>query len=813
MADFNDNLRSISAETKALQAVHLTAKTRSRQESQKLDTLKAEIAELTTNRDMMVSSVAETQQSQDFLAGQAATQKLQEQLAQNQQSCEAAIAEERAKEQAHREAVAQLDQAVYEMDKVQQPRVNNLGSEIRHLQDQAAHLKQCAEDKLELFGQHAQRLQSAIQRRACDFHNKPVGPIGLHLGLSDERWKDVVESHMSAQLNTYLLHDHHDLLALKRMCQKLRIPLPPVTISRFDMPQHVIPSTRRPSAPCLMDVLKCTEEKMGHVVLNFVVDGAHPEKVALCQSVNEARHVATQPQVWNAYIPNGGKYVQRGQTSVSPKTQAERLDDYTTAAHRQTFIPARHAFPRLGGDVHAELRQVHGHLAQKQDAGAVLQAEMESAMLDLQRAQAHHQQCLRQLQAAKKQRTSAINARNEVESQQQELLSQSQADVSVSNNDEDEVERELRELNQSLFQMHQELMSAQAECDRARSSEQEACRTWEGKRDEGGQLEEDNAHITSEIEQQKAGLEEAKAQVQYYEAHQLEKTQKLEALKGNHEAAKKLLAMNIEKAMLMCSREEGYAALECIKQKLLDKEVSEEAAEASLSTEALTQALGKLRAKMTHQEKENGGKGEDILLRHAEVQSQCKEHKERLLKLQSTYYMLKTACEKRMFDLHRIDRALEESVNTRFNFYMYKKGHTGMIKVKRATEEKPGTLEIKVRIGGHGANTGNVKDLKQLSGGEKSYTTVAFALALGEWTQSPFRAMDEFDVFMDAINRRVAMENLFSNSLEHPDLQFIFLTPQDINAVEEAKKNLAARGNPMPEGYCQVVLMRPARGA
>lgn len=37
--------------------------------------------------------------------------------------------------------------------------------------------------------------------------------------------------------------------------------------------------------------------------------------------------------------------------------------------------------------------------------------------------------------------------------------------------------------------------------------------------------------------------------------------------------------------------------------------------------------------------------------------------------------------------------------------------------------------------------------------------------------------------------------------------------PQDINAVEEAKKNLAARGNPMPEGYCQVVLMRPAREA
>ena len=83
----------------------------------------------------------------------------------------------------------------------------------------------------------------------------------------------MVESHMSTMLNSYLLHDHHDLVAFKRLCQTLRIQVPPVTVSRFNIPQHVIPSARRPSAQCLMDVLKCTEEKMGHVVLNFVVDG------------------------------------------------------------------------------------------------------------------------------------------------------------------------------------------------------------------------------------------------------------------------------------------------------------------------------------------------------------------------------------------------------------------------------------------------------------------------------------------------------------------------------------------------------------
>lgn len=41
--------------------------------------------------------------------------------------------------------------------------------------------------------------------------------------------------------------------------------------------------------------------------------------------------------------------------------------------------------------------------------------------------------------------------------------------------------------------------------------------------------------------------------------------------------------------------------------------------------------------------------------------------------------------------------------------------------------------------------------MKQLSGGERSFATVAFALALGGETDTPFRAMDEFDVFMDSV--------------------------------------------------------------
>lgn len=38
--------------------------------------------------------------------------------------------------------------------------------------------------------------------------------------------------------------------------------------------------------------------------------------------------------------------------------------------------------------------------------------------------------------------------------------------------------------------------------------------------------------------------------------------------------------------------------------------------------------------------------------------------------------------------------------------------------------------------------------------------------------------MDEFDVFMDAINRRVATETLLEFANETNEYQYIFLTPQ-----------------------------------
>ena len=82
---------------------------------------------------------------------------------------------------------------------------------------------------------------------------------------------------------------------------------------------------------------------------------------------------------------------------------------------------------------------------------------------------------------------------------------------------------------------------------------------------------------------------------------------------------------------------------------------------------------------------------------------------------------------------------------------MHKRGFAGMIKLHYDKSE----MELKVRMGTDSGKQGVVKDMKSLSGGERSYTTVCFMLALANVVSSPFHCMDEFDVFMDAINRRV----------------------------------------------------------
>ena len=79
-------------------------------------------------------------------------------------------------------------------------------------------------------------------------------------------------------------------------------------------------------------------------------------------------------------------------------------------------------------------------------------------------------------------------------------------------------------------------------------------------------------------------------------------------------------------------------------------------------------------------------------------------------------------------------------------------------------------------------------DTRSLSGGERSFSTVAFVLALWHHCSSPFKLMDEIDVFMDMVTRRLSYNSLikFAQAKENPG-QFIFFSPLELPKIDDGQ--------------------------
>ena len=137
-----------------------------------------------------------------------------------------------------------------------------------------------------------------------------------------------------------------------------------------------------------------------------------------------------------------------------------------------------------------------------------------------------------------------------------------------------------------------------------------------------------------------------------------------------------------------------------------------------------------------------------------------------------------------------------------FLYNLSKKGHSGNLKF----DHENATLEMQVKTAGS-ARGHHTTDAKSLSGGERSFATLSFINAVGESVRSPFRqvtldiiychqtsfdtvlgllwlrAMDEPDVFMDPVHRRVAINVLLEMARGYKNRQFIFITPLDVSYV------------------------------
>ncbi|KAF9140875.1 Structural maintenance of chromosomes protein 6 [Mortierella sp. GBA39] len=238
-----------------------------------------------------------------------------------------------------------------------------------------------------------------------------------------------------------------------------------------------------------------------------------------------------------------------------------------------------------------------------------------------------------------------------------------------------------------------------------------------------------------------------------------------------------------ERAIIAQSEKELQASI----QKL---EVSTEQAleycervEVTKSKKDLETKIKAMQAKLLAQEKARGATVEETVLDMQRKQDEYKTARDSINHMNQFIDHLKPTLH------HRISRwrefrnqmSLRSAIN--FSLLLAFRKYSGELQFMHPEKE----LIIKVETDDPNSAQAGVsrdKDPKSLSGGEKSFSTICFLLALWNSMASTIRCLDEFDVFMDAVNRRISMSMLIDAAREADGVQFILITPQDASSVK-----------------------------
>lgn len=620
-----------------------------------------------------------------------------------------------------------------------QMQLDALNKEIQKYQAEHNRLKSTMKDRNAAFGVTAPAVVQLIQRHQKEFERPPVGPIGMFVSLLEEEWSVPVEGLLGKTMEKFVVHSVRDMKKLQTLIRGAKIsPEPQLVVLPLDAPRYNLQPKDLPDAR--FKTLLSTIRVDNDACFNALIDEASPEGTILFHEKAPAKA---------AMFPPGANH---GPKNVKDAFSLEQNLKMSNVFGTQVISSIKVVQPRLQADVSEALRAVAARLGERQQTLPPIQKEFQSINQRLNRARA-------QLKEAR------------------EVLRKGPADI-------DRLNAECEELEKP------------PEVEPSRASEINAIQAT---------LPDIEAKIDAESEQINLKLEEKRVFLRkldpIIERQKQNKKRKedLEALLT--EAAKELDTLGTGIAAINARLPQYGLAIEKLTQTgadLLKRHetqshlVEEVVVKARLlqprpkdpitdSSEKLQKLIEKLEATITQQEEK-----EEL---SASVLEDYENSKQTLLSLQSaiteTQETIDLAAQMLTARAHKwvqFRRFIAQRANALFISYLSYRNYQGELQF----DHKERTLNI--IINPNRADVGGSRDTTTLSGGERSYATVSLLLALWDTMESPFRAMDEFDVFMDTANRKISMELLIEAATEKASRQHIFLTPQQLQSVHTSDK-------------------------
>ncbi|KAK5125122.1 hypothetical protein LTR85_000798 [Meristemomyces frigidus] len=182
----------------------------------------------------------------------------------------------------------------------------------------------------------------------------------------------------------------------------------------------------------------------------------------------------------------------------------------------------------------------------------------------------------------------------------------------------------------------------------------------------------------------------------------------------------------------------------------------------TVSTDALDARIEKLESDLAQQEREAGGT-------HAELAEAWEAAKA----------TLKTTLGTRQYRWKMFRKYIAYRARFTFTYLLSERNFRGRVLMNH--DDKQLDIAVEPDLS---RNSDSGREAKTLSGGEKSFSTICLLLSIWEAMGSPIRCLDEFDVFMDSVNRATSMSMMIGAARRSVGRQFILITPQSMNNVD-----------------------------
>lgn len=608
--------------------------------------------------------------------------------------------------------------------------INQLNSKITTEQKRLNELEKDSYNNLSIYGRDMINVKEMIKNNCRKFKHEPRGPIGSYIKLKDQKWAVAIEGYLTPSfLKSFIVDNANDAKLLKEIFRKCIQNHPPSIITcKFLFKKHNVCNNIITGAPqdcrCIYNAIEIDDV----IVSNCTVDQYSIENILLIP--NDKR--AIQLMSYKQNVPRN---------CHSSLTIAG--DRYFPDPNYKTYATRYHRAQYLQADKTGFISQLKANINEftKQKQNVANQMLEFSKMLNSKKDQRNElENKLKTLHTNRKTINSQLNALTstaepeiqDVETLEQELKSleklieTNQSNVNEINQTIDEIKLKMNENKEQLQQVRTIVNELE---NRLHTIEDEL----NNKKSERLQITNNSDYDTNKLKHIELKLNNAKKDVE----------NKLNDID-----------LYVKEAQKSGKRPDIIRSSYDINQEI----------------EKLNRVIGCIESDTENLDK---------------LTDRCKELNERqdqfrdiLNKLKVSLKLLKNALTERDRDYKQTEHICITNMQHAFKKILALRQFNGEIEID--VNNKKLNLIVIPQSGSQ-----SITNVTNLSGGERSFSTVAFLYALWRCMNFPFYFLDEFDVYMDKLNRTKVIKVLLDQAVQRPHLQYVFLTPQDVSFVPE----------------------------